>query len=364
MGLLNTVKRKQELSSGINTSLLVNNDEKKILLNINSRIEDLKVQNMENAKFLRGISRKIENELQQMREVEANKSIEVLDDSSILKSIERVELSLQEINSNDVLVGIEKISQSINDFNQLGVMEEISKINRSIGEMNSGDVIEEVKKINETIETINFDSVLKELSKINESMSQVNSDVLLLEIDKINNSLKAINSDSVLKEIAKANDKLDEIKISDIVLELHRIEELVSEINNKAVIAELERVKQLINEKNSDVIMEKLDEKISNMKSNDYTEKLAELEDLLKQNQRKLAEIDSKVVRISTMPSMLRTIIEKSNENNLEKLEFVISEQNNKQNKKIDMVKIVVSINLWASLLGTALIIANIFGAI
>lgn len=364
MGLLNTVKKKQELSSAINTSLSVNNDEKKILLNINSRIEDLKVQNMESAKFLRGISRKIENELQQMREVEENKSVEILDDSNILESIERVEKSLNEINSNDVLAGIEKINQSINDFNQLGVMEEINKINRSIGEMNSGDIIEEVKKINEAVETINFDSVLGELFKINESMSQVNADVLLLEIDKINNSLKAINSDSVLKEVAKANDKLDDIKISEIVLELHRIEELVSEINNNAVLAELERVKQFINEKNSDVVMEKLDEKISEIKGNDYSDKLAELEDLLKQNQRKLAEIDSKVIRISTMPSMLRTIIEKSSENNLEKLEFIISEQNNKQNKKIDMIKIVVSINLWVSLLGAALIIANIVGAI
>ena len=80
MGLLNTVKKKQELASSINTTLL-NSDEKKILLNINSRIEDLKVQNMENAKFLRGITRKIEDELVQMREAEENKSIEVMDSS-------------------------------------------------------------------------------------------------------------------------------------------------------------------------------------------------------------------------------------------------------------------------------------------
>ena len=108
MGLLNTVKKKQELASSINTTLL-NSDEKKILLNINSRIEDLKVQNMENAKFLRGITRKIEDELVQMREAEENKSIEVMDDSNILESIERVEKSLQEINSKEVLTEIEKI---------------------------------------------------------------------------------------------------------------------------------------------------------------------------------------------------------------------------------------------------------------
>ena len=195
-------------------------------------------------------------------------------------------------------------------------------------------------------------------------MSQVNADVLLLEIDKINKSLKAINSDSVLQEVAKANDKLDNIKINDIIREIHRVEALVSEINDNTVLAELERLKQLVNEKNSDVIYDKIDEKIAGLKANDYTDKLAEIEELLRQNQRKLGEIDGKVVRISTMPSMLKTIIEKSNELNLEKMEFIVTEQNNKQNKKIDMIKIVVSINLWVSLLGAALTIANIFGAI
>ena len=70
MGLLNTVIKKSE-STGLSNNVSAS-DEKRILLNINSRIEDLKIQNMENAKFLRGISRKIESELNQMREVEEN----------------------------------------------------------------------------------------------------------------------------------------------------------------------------------------------------------------------------------------------------------------------------------------------------
>ena len=96
MGLLTTVIKKQETPTGINNSNLSANDEKKILLNINSRIEDLKAQNMENAKFLRGISRKIESELNAMREAEDNKSIEVYDDSNIIESINKVQKSLEE----------------------------------------------------------------------------------------------------------------------------------------------------------------------------------------------------------------------------------------------------------------------------
>ena len=111
MGILTTVIRKQQDTPlGINNSSLSSNDEKKILLNINSRIEDLKVQNLENAKFLRGISRKIENELDQMREVKENKSIEVYDDSTIVDSINRVQQSLQEINNNEIIDAIDKIN--------------------------------------------------------------------------------------------------------------------------------------------------------------------------------------------------------------------------------------------------------------
>ena len=85
-------------------------EEKIILLNINSKVEDLKVQNMENAKFLRGISRKIESELYQMRELEENRSAETYDGSSILESIERVEKSVNDINNNEILEAIEKVN--------------------------------------------------------------------------------------------------------------------------------------------------------------------------------------------------------------------------------------------------------------
>ena len=157
---------------------------------------------------------------------------------------------------------------------------------------------------------------------------------------------------------------LDSLRSRDRSVHQHSSEIPIIIINDNTVLAELERLKQLVNEKNADVIFDKIDDKISELKANDYTDKLGEIEELLRQNQRKLGEIDGKVVRISTMPSMLKTIIEKSNELNLEKMEFIVTEQNNKQNKKIDMIKIVVSINLWASLLGAALTIANIFGAI
>lgn len=293
MGILNTVIKRSEMT-GVSNNLAVV-DEKKILLNINSRIEDLKLQNMENAKFLKGISKKIETELSQMREAEENKSIEVSDNSEILSEI---------------------------------------------------------------------DNIINDLNKINENMLNFNSDVILLEIDKVNKALKNINSESVLGEVAKANAKLDEINISDVIKELHRIEELVSEINEKAVLTELERVKQLINEKNSTEVMNKLDAKISQLNSKDYKDELLEIKDLVKKNEEKIDEITKKVDRVSTMPTMIKSVIEKNNEENLARIEELISDLNKREMKKINSIKMVVNINLWFSLLTAAVLIARILGVV
>ncbi|MDE7433479.1 MAG: hypothetical protein K2N34_16405, partial [Lachnospiraceae bacterium] len=167
MGLLNTVIKKSDATLGVNNSNLSSNDEKKILLNINARIEDLKVQNFENAKFLRGISRKIETELNQMREVEENKSVELYDDTHLLESIGRVEKSLQEINNNEVLAAIERVNTSLADITSSEVLESIDKINQSMSEINSNELSEEMKRINESVKSINFNEVLYEIHKLN-----------------------------------------------------------------------------------------------------------------------------------------------------------------------------------------------------
>ncbi len=363
MGLLNTVIKRSDatLSGGQGSS---GNDERKILMNINSRIEDLKVQNMENAKFLRGISRRIENELNQMKEVEENRSIELYDDSEILESIERVEKSIQEINNEEILSAIEKVNTSLSGISNYEVLEGIDRINRSMNEISTVDVVEEVRKINDLINNINFDGILSEVSKINETMAGVNSDVLLFEIDKINKSLKAINSDSVLQEVTKANAKLDEIKIDDVITEVHRVEAIVSEINENAVLAELENVKLLINEKNSKEFYKEIDKKIDELKGIDYTDRLMELESAIRKNDEKIDELMKKVDRVATMPSMIKAVVERSGQDNLEHTEEVITDLNNKERKKTDSIKMVVNINLWISLLTVAIVIADILGII
>lgn len=372
MGILTTVRKKPESGTGLNATVLTGNDEKKMLVNINSRIEDLKVQNLENARFLRGISKKIENEFQQMREQESSGAIEMMDDSAILESIERVERSLEEINSHELLAEIEKINLSINgmsqsmnqNMSQSAVIEGIDKINQSIGEINTVDIVNEIQKLKEIMEHMDLSGVLSELDKINETMGQVNADVLLLEIDKINKSLRSINSDKVLDEIEKTNDKIDRINLKNIQDELHRMEELISEISSEAVLSELERVRQLIAGQNYKILLTSIDERVSRIKMKDYTERLEEIKQLLEQNINKQEELEQKISRISTMPSMLKAMIERGSDITKENVENAVAEQNYKVNAKLDSLKFLVSAGLWASIVTAALTIANVFGMI
>ena len=184
------------------------------------------------------------------------------------------------------------------------------------------------------------------------------------EIDKINKALKEINSDSVLEEVTKANSKLDRIDLDKVITEIHRVETIVSEINENAVLSELERVKQLINEKNSSEVMNNLDAKIKTLNSKDYTDKLLELQDDIKKNAVKIDELTSKVERVATMPTMLKSIIERNNEDNLKKTEELLLDINNRERKKFDSIKVIVNINLWVAILTAAVLIANIMGVI
>ena len=382
MGLLTTVMKKSE--TPVNTTGTISpNDEKKILMNINSRMDDLKTQNLQNAKFLRGISRKIETELSQMREMEENKSIEVYDDSALVESINRVEQSLLEINNNEILNAIDRVNASLNEINSSEVMDSIDKINRSLGEINQEGVIEEVIKVGEAVEKINNDDILVELKRINDNINRIdftnitneldliketltdaNPEVVLIEVDKINKALKDMSSVTVLEEVNKANQKLEEINMEELFNEIHRVEAIVSEINENAVLAELEKVKQLINEKNSADILDSIDDKVKELKTYDYSAQIAALEEAIKSNEAKIEELGTKVDRVNTMPNMLRSVIEHNSSESLKRMEELLEEINNRERKKNDGMRLMLNINLWVSLLTVAVLIANILGMI
>lgn len=383
MGILTTVIKKPETSQKPVTSGIPANDDRKILLNINSRMDELKNQNLENAKFLRGISRKIETELSQMREAEENKSIDVYDDTELVASINRVEQSLLEINNNEILDAIDRVSASLNEINSLEVMDSIGQLNKSLGEIKQDGVMEEVIKVGEAVERINNDDILVEIKRVQESVQNIdisslileldaikatitdaNPEVILIEIDKINKALKDINSVSVLAEVEKANLKLSDINMNEVITEIHRVEAIVSDINESAVLAELERVKQLINEKNSAKLMDNLDARIKELKIVDYSEQISMLEESIKANQSKIEELAAKVERVNTMPNMLRSVIEHNNDISIKKMEDLIEENGHRTRKRVDGMRLMVNINLWVSLLTAAVLIANILGVI
>lgn len=185
MGLLNNVIKRNE-------QVAATGEDKKLLININSRIEDLKLQNMENARFLRGLSRKIESELEQIKEVEANRSIEVHDESKVISSIERVEKALEEINNNDVMEEIDRINKTLEDS--------VTKINTSVSKIDTDQMAGIIE---------NFGEIQEGLGEIQEAVDNITK---LVE-EKLNvmvshtNSLKTV----VEKQTVEVKDELEEM---------------------------------------------------------------------------------------------------------------------------------------------------------
>ena len=91
--------------------MVENMDEKRVMAYFNAKIEELKVQNLENAKFLRGISRRIENELALIREENQD---EMSDESTIIEGLERLEKIVAEID-NSVTGKVEKYGKDNTD---------------------------------------------------------------------------------------------------------------------------------------------------------------------------------------------------------------------------------------------------------
>ena len=384
MGLLNTVIKRQDAQNNVSNAPAAS-DERKLLMNINSRVEDLKLQNLENAKFLRGISRKIEDELNQMHELEENRSIEIYDDSNILESIERVEKSLKDINNDEVLDAIEKINTSIKGMdNSIEVMDAIEKVNTSIKGMDNTAVVlnaienvqaslskinteellriqENVRKLQQEVQKFDYERIMSELAKLDAAVCNVNTEVIFIELDKINKAIEKISAaDIIVEEIAKTNQKLDELRSADVLKEIHRVEELVAEISDRTVLSELQRIKLLINEKNSTEIVNTFDEKIKRLSPKDYSDNFFELKQMLKAIEEKNDEIGKKLDRVATMPTMVKSILDKTNGENMSRMEELIADVNGRQRKGTDTIKTRISVNMWVSILTLAIVIAKL----
>lgn len=300
MGIIPTVTKKTESQQ----PLPANVDDKKLLANLNNGIDELKTQNLENAKFLRGISRKIENELSQMREIEEGKALEMFDETAILESLERIE------------------------------------------------------------NLINTDNITEELSKMNNTLLGFNADVIYMEIEKVNRSLKKINSDNIMLEIDNVNENVSRLNTDNIMSELNRLEAIVSEINSNAVLAELGRLRMLITEKDNGKAFETLGLKLDMISKQSNANQLEEIKNLLMQNAQQVENMQAKLERIATMPVMVKSIIQSENENILKRIDDHLIELNQQQDSKFSGLKTIIGFNLWLALLAVVLIIVNILGII
>ena len=328
MGLLNTAIKKSEAKLGTTGTSA---DERKILLNINSRIEDLKNQNAENARFLKGISKRIEDELVTMKGIEENKTVEVFDDSEILDSIERIEQSINGMNNDEVLNAIQRINDSIStsaESKEKVSQEDIENLRGGI--ISLGDNMEKLSTGTDRLE--------ENVNQIKDSTMQLGDDVNWIKGStvQLENDINRLKDNTV---------KLDEFTVG--------IKDERSLVNTK-----IERIT------NNDVLeeLQKIEYQLKNGSQKDYSDKLQEIKQLLEQNKDNQDELKKKVDRISTMPNTLRSMMEQLNNDNLAKIEEKIQKVTDREKRVNEKLTKLININLWVSIFTLILFIAKVMG--
>lgn len=360
MGIIPTVIKKPE-----NTQAPIgNNDEKKAIAGINVKIEEIKQQNLENAKFLRGVSRKIENELERLRDIEQGEPMDEDGKVSILEGISHIENSLGKLDGDKIIERIDKLTRSVNEMSSDDVLFELGKISDTIKQLDLNGVITSIDEINASMKDMNTENILNELNRMNTSLSEFNPDVILLEIDKVNKSMRQANTENVLNGIEKVNENVSRLDTDAVIKELNRLEALVSEINSNAVLAEIDHLRELILNNSAEAAVERVEKKIDALNGQDYTNQLNDIKALLEENAIQVETMQSKLDRIATMPVMVKSVIQSENEKNLKEIDNHMMDANQQQIKKIEGLKTIIGFNLWLSLLAVVLIIVNILGII
>lgn len=328
MGLLNTAIKKSEAKLGTTGTSA---DERKILLNINSRIEDLKNQNAENARFLKGISKRIEDELVTMKGIEENKTVEVFDDSEILDSIERIEQSINGMNNDEVLNAIQRINDSIStsaESKEKVSQEDIENLRGGI--ISLGDNMEKLSTGTDRLEE-NVNQIKDSTMQLGDDLNWIKGSTVQLE-----NDINRLKDNTV---------KLDEFTVG--------IKDEISLVNTK-----IERIT------NNDVLeeLQKIEYQLKNGSQKDYSDKLQEIKQLLEQNKDNQDELKKKVDRISTMPNTLRSMMEQLNNDNLAKIEEKIQKVTDREKRVNEKLTKLININLWVSIFTLILFIAKVMG--
>ena len=401
-------------------------EDKKVLNNISSKIEELQNQNIENAKFLRAITKRIEDELSVIGRIEENKTLEVYDDSNIVDSIKQVEKSLEEINNKEVIAAIDNIKTSINEINSDEVLKELDKVNASIEGINNTEVLDKLGEVKESVEGISNTEVLDKLGEVKESVEGINTaevldklgevkesveginntevldklDEVKGNIDKINNSdvlnelvgvslllgeikekvekeeddiqlIDAVDNETILSEVKNVGKQVESINNSDVLKELQAIANVIENGNDEQVLAEIKNMSnsfKAISDDNSTMIeLQRIEAILKEMKKGtdrDYTDKIKGISNEVDEIKKTMADLELKINRISTMPNTLKSLIELKQQENTKELKYSIEDTVSRMRIDLNGFKTIAKINLWVSILTLILVVLRILGKI
>ena len=363
-------------------------EDKKVLNNISSKIEELQNQNIENAKFLRAITKRIEDELSVIGRIEENKTLEVYDDSNIVDSIKQVEKSLEEINNKEVIAAIDNIKTSINEINSDEVLKELDKVNASIEGISNTEVLDKLGEVKESVEGINTAEVLDKLGEVKENIDQINNSDVLEELvgvslllgeikEKVEKEeddiqlIDAVDNETILSEVKNVGKQVESINNSDVLKELQAIANVIENGNDEQVLAEIKNMSssfKAISDDNSTMIeLQRIEAILKEMKKGtdrDYTDKIKGISNEVDEIKKTMADLELKINRISTMPNTLKSLIELKQQENTKELKYSIEDTVSRMRIDLNGFKTIAKINLWVSILTLILVVLRILGKI
>lgn len=363
-------------------------EDKKVLNNISSKIEELQNQNIENAKFLRAITKRIEDELSVIGRIEENKTLEVYDDSNIVDSIKQVEKSLEEINNKEVIAAIDNIKTSINEINSDEVLKELDKVNASIEGINNTEVLDKLGEVKESVEGISNTEVLDKLGEVKENIDKINNSDVLEELvgvslllgeikEKVEKEeddiqlIDAVDNETILSEVKNVGKQVESINNNDVLKELQAIANVIENGNDEQVLAEIKNMSssfKAISDDNSTMIeLQRIEAILKEMKKGtdrDYTDKIKGISNEVDEIKKTMADLELKINRISTMPNTLKSLIELKQQENTKELKYSIEDTVSRMRIDLNGFKTIAKINLWVSILTLILVILRILGKI
>lgn len=383
MGILNV---KSDYPSSSNASGAMR-DERYMLGNMNAILEEIAKQNVENAKFLRGMSRKLEEGIDRMEEASMGgmeSGSEGIDKALLTELRDEIKKELEQIKVQDVQmpqldtgqlaadmaeqigeqVGKKLSGQLSNQMAQQVSQQVAGQVTVHMAQQMSGRMAQQVSQ---QVTNHLSDQMSQQLAnQVSAQMSQQLADQVTAQMsEQLSGRMLQQMSEQVSYEVASQIAQQTQQLSGQLVPQFtQHMEQVVANQLTQQVAQQSAQVMQQMMQQ----LSVELSRQISQQVSAQVAEQMRHVsrqyvpgqeETIVMYDDAKLNEIDSKLARVTTLPSMMKNLIESTNDATVKKVDQVVADQNAKSFFEIQAMRKMVRITLWVSLIAAGLAIIN-----